>query len=302
MVKYNPCGIFLDIISPKVCYCEKCLSDMKNLGLDTENKDDLWKFAKIVFNKYTEATNAAVRKHSDTATIFHNSGHIPKGDYRSIEANTHLELESLPTAGWGYDHFPLSASYARTIGMEYLGMTGKFHHSWGEFGGFKNKDALKYECADMISIGASMSVGDHLHPLGKIDKSTYNIIGHAFDYADKIEKYSENTKAYSDIAMWSSHNSDADMGCSKMLQIMHLEYDVLEAGDDVSKYNCIVLPDKVVLSSEDKSKIVEFTKNGGKLIVSGDSVFDELGIKNCGSNGFDLDYIQCEIEYNRPHL
>jgi hypothetical protein len=141
-----------------------------------------------------------------------------------------------------------------------------------------------------------MSVGDHLHPLGKIDKSKYNIIGHAFDYADKIEKYSENTKAYSDIAMWSSHNSDADMGCSKMLQIMHLEYDVLEAGDDVSKYNCIVLPDKVVLSSEDKSKIVEFTKNGGKLIVSGDSVFDELGIKNCGSNGFDLDYIQCEID------
>ena len=23
MVKYNPCGIFLDIISPKICYCEK---------------------------------------------------------------------------------------------------------------------------------------------------------------------------------------------------------------------------------------------------------------------------------------
>ena len=148
----------------------------------------------------------------------------------------------------------------------------------------------------MISIGASMSVGDHLHPLGKIDKSTYNIIGHAFEYADKIEKYSENTRAYSDIAMWSSHNSDADMGCSKMLQIMHLEYDVLEAGDDISKYNCIVLPDKVSLSSDDKTKIVEFAKNGGKLIVSGDSVFDELGIKKCGSNGFDLDYIQCEID------
>jgi hypothetical protein len=24
IVKYNPCGIFLDIISPKICYCEKC--------------------------------------------------------------------------------------------------------------------------------------------------------------------------------------------------------------------------------------------------------------------------------------
>ena len=31
--------------------------------------------------------------------------------------NTHLELESLPTGGWGYDHFPLSARYAQTLGM-----------------------------------------------------------------------------------------------------------------------------------------------------------------------------------------
>ena len=175
-------------------------------------------------------------------------------------------------------------------------MTGKFHLSWGEFGGFKNKEALKYECADMISIGASMSVGDHLHPLGKIDNSTYNIIGYAFDYANKIEKYSENTEAYSDIAMWSSHNPDADMGCSKMLQIMHLEYDVLESGDDLSKYNCIILPDCVSLTDEDKAKLVDFTKKGGKLIVSGNSIFDDLGIKNLGSNGFDLDYIECEID------
>ena len=28
MAKYNPCGIFLDIISPKICYCEKCKRTM----------------------------------------------------------------------------------------------------------------------------------------------------------------------------------------------------------------------------------------------------------------------------------
>ena len=116
-----------------------------------------------------------------------------------------------------------------------MGMTGKFHHAWGEFGGFKNKDALKYECADMISIGASMSVGDQLHPLGKLDESTYSVIGYAFDYASKIEKFSENTKAFTDIALWISHNNQADMGCSKMLQLMHLEFDVVDSGEDISK-------------------------------------------------------------------
>ena len=106
MEKYNPCGIFLDIISPKICYCEKCLSDMKAAGLDSDNYEDCRKFSIITFNKYADAINASVRKYSDTATIFHNSGHIPKGDHSFINKNTHLELESLPTGGWGYDHSP----------------------------------------------------------------------------------------------------------------------------------------------------------------------------------------------------
>ena len=35
---------------------------------------------------------------------------------------SHLELESLPTGGWGYDHFPLSAKYVAGLGLDYLGM------------------------------------------------------------------------------------------------------------------------------------------------------------------------------------
>ena len=61
MVKYNPCGIFLDIISPKVCYCEKCLADMKALGLDAENEADRQKFAMKTFYRYVEVFLRSVR-------------------------------------------------------------------------------------------------------------------------------------------------------------------------------------------------------------------------------------------------
>jgi hypothetical protein len=33
---------------------------------------------------------------------------VPKGSHAFLKWNSHLELESLPTGGWGYDHFPLS--------------------------------------------------------------------------------------------------------------------------------------------------------------------------------------------------
>ena len=93
----------------------------------------------------------------------------------------HLEIESLPTGGWGYDHMPLSAKYAATQkGVEYLGMTGKFHTSWGEFGGFKHPNALRYECAAMMAFGCRCSIGDQLHPNGELNIDTYKRIGLAY--------------------------------------------------------------------------------------------------------------------------
>ena len=49
MQKYDPCGIFLDIVSPRVCYCDKCLDDMKALGLDVESEADRQKFSMMTF-------------------------------------------------------------------------------------------------------------------------------------------------------------------------------------------------------------------------------------------------------------
>ena len=127
-------------------------------------------------------------------------------------------------------------------------------------------------------------------------------MGHAFDYIDKIEKYSENTEAYTDIAIWTSH-TDSDLGCSKLLQIMHLEYDVVESGDDLSKYQCVILPDAVKLTEGDKKALVAYANNGGKLVVSGKSIFPELGFECLGESEYDLDYIKCDIdEVTTPFL
>ncbi len=274
MVKYNPCGIFLDIISPKICYCEKCKSDMKALGLNIENESDREKFSQIVFSKYLEATNAAVRKHSATATIFHNQGHIPKGDYRFIEKNTHLELESLPTGGWGYDHFPLSAAYTRTLkDYEFLGMTGKFHHSWGEFGGFKHPNALIYEAALSVMNGAGCSVGDQMHPSGEMNMATYGLIGKAYSLVEQKEPWINGAVNVADIAVLSAEaatgNRDvkADIGVNRMLLENNLLYDFVDSTTDFSKYKLLVLPDVEITDEKTIDKIKAYAINGGKIIA-----------------------------------
>ena len=289
-------GVFYDICFMKeACACESCKAGMKEMGLDPDNYEDAKKYYRIKRIEMMKELTGIVHEYTPDAPVFYNGGADQnRPEYHPYQ--THYELEDLPTAWGGYDLMPLRAKFFEKYGKKFWGMTGKFHHAWGEFGGFKNKDALKYECADMVSIGASISVGDHLHPLGALDESTYAVIGHAFDYVEKIEKYSENTKAYTDIAIWMSHDYEADMGCSKIIQLMHLEFDVIESGDDISKYNCIVIPEHAKLSCEDKRSLSEFVARGGALVMSGDSGFKEVGIDIKGPSEYDLDYISCKVD------
>ncbi len=303
MVKYNPCGIFLDIISPKVCYCDKCRADMKNLGLDIEKDADRQKFAFMTLNKYFAATNAAVRKHSDTATIFHNSGHIPKGDYEFIDANTHLELESLPTAGWGYDHFPLSAAYVRTLkDTEFLGMTGKFHEGWGEFGGYKHPNALIYETALSVANGAGCSIGDQMHSLGEMNMATYNLIGKAYSLIEEKEPWLNGAVNVADIAVLSAEsitgNRDvkADIGANRMLLENNYLYNFIDSTMDFSEYKMLILPDIGGLSDETIEKVKAYAQSGGKIIASGEALvkneefFLDIGAEYKGKNEFSPTY------------
>ncbi len=304
MVKYNPCGIFLDIISPKICYCDKCLADMKSLGLDYKNDKDCESFSRLTFDKYLKATNEAVRKHSETATIFHNSGHIPKGDHHFIKSNTHLELESLPTGGWGYDHFPLSAAYVRSLkNTEFLGMTGKFHESWGEFGGFKHPNALIYETSLSVASGGGCSIGDQLHPNGEMNMATYSLVGKAYSLIKEKEPWLVDAVNFADIAVLSVESitgrgtADADVGANRMLLEEKCLYNYIDMTMDISDYKLLILPETSGLNDDFVSRLNEYVQNGGKVIAAGEGLIKDgkfildIGADYIGENEFTPTYL-----------
>ena len=292
-------GIFYDIFLMKdACVCEACKKGMREMGLDPEKLKDAQNYYRVKRIEVMKILSDIIHSYKEDATVFFNSGGADMNRPEYHHSSTHFELEDLPTAWAGYDVMPIRAKFFEKYGKKMFGMTGKFHHNWGEFGGFKNKNALKYEVADMMSVGASMGIGDHLHPSGKVDVSTYAEIGYAFDYISKIEKYGDGTKPYTDLAIWLRHQKDSDYGASKLLHIAHLEYDVIDSGENLSKYKCVILPDAVQLSDADKKALVEYTKNGGKIVASYDSIFDELGIEKIEPSPYDKDYIKCELEDN----
>src|SRR5690606_10985142 len=185
--------------------------------------------------------------------------------------------ESLPTGGWGYDHFPSSARYAATLGFDFVAHTGKFHTSWGEFGGFKHPDALEFEAAQMVALGSKCLVGDQLHPDGRINPDTYASIAPAYRRIEKLEPYLEGARQVSDIAILAAEyfhpvgarNSEADVGAAQMLLELKLPFDVFDPSATFENYRLIVLPDDIPVEPALAARLDRFTGQGGKLLLTG---------------------------------
>jgi len=281
-------GFFLDIIHQGQCCCRWCMDLMAREGLDPSKEEDRQKCADMVLLRYYDRATQACRSVNSKTPVFHNSGHITRGRRDILRFFSHLELESLPTGGWGYDHFPVSAKYCANLGLDYMGMTGKFHTTWGEFGGYKHPNALRYECAAMQAFGARCSVGDQLHPRGRLDESTYEIIGAAYREVEEREPWCIGAKNVADIGLLSfasltwrkGRNDEVDDGAARVLLEGHYLFDVIDREMDFSRYKMVILPDEVDVDPALEKKLTAYLKRGGRLFLTGRS-----GLKP-GGRGF----------------
>jgi len=306
-------GIFLDIVSAPLDYSDTSIAQMRSAGLDPENEADARVYAEQVLYRYFERSTAAVQSVRADTPVIHNSGDVSLGTLRAHGFNTHFELESLPTGGWGYDHFPLLARYVITQPKDFLGMTGKFHNTWGEFGGFKRAAALRYECAAMLAYGAKCSIGDQLHPSAEMNTDTYALIGEAYAEVEAKEPWCDAVRPVAKIAIVSSrqnqdrwnadhsHGIAADEGAGRMLLELHQPFVVLDEHATWEGYEVVILPEGFVMTAARAEQARAFTAGGGRIIAAGSALLNEAGdafalppatgVHVSGRSAYDPDYL-----------
>lgn len=300
-------GLFYDICGfGEACYCESCIKGMKEMGLDPSNDDDANKYYIIKRSAFMQKCNDILKKYHPDATVFYNGNGANQYKTYAHDYQTHYEMEDLPTAWGGYDKLPMRAKYFGKKNKGIIGMTGKFHLAWGEFGGFKSGDALKFEIALMALYGAGASIGDHMHPDGLLEKQTYKNIGKAYRYLEQIAPFCYGGTPILDIGIYASDNVDANEGVSNILLQNQLDYDVV-TDDNFKCYKMVIIPGKATFEKETLSALEEYVKDGGNLVLMADALVEngkfllDLGIEYIGESEFDCDYLVPKTEnYNLP--
>ena len=276
-------GIFLDMCWDQPSCSPWAMAAMKKGGYDPLSEADRMAYAREVSESYMKRFKKMVdAAHPGREVgIWFNSRPKTNLDYEKKYLR-HVEIECLPTGGWGYAYFPYVSRFVRPLALPTLGMTGRFHKSWGDFGGVKPEAALMYECCCNISQGLSSSVGDQLHPRGTVERAAYEILGNVYRHVEACEPWMEGAKLQSEVAVLidpkrGDEASTDCLGAVRALQEMRYQFDLVPFNSPLGGYPLVIVPDSIPITPGLSARLQDYVKKGGRLVISGGALADGDG-------------------------
>lgn len=291
VTRYDIDGVWYDMPFPinGECFCHLCLKALRADGLDPfdtavqrSDKQMLWKEWQRKSADLIESLRPGCQVDQN------NNTRIGLGERAPWMSN--VDIEALPTGGWGYQYFPVDVRYARNFGVPVTGQTGRFVRSWADFGGLKHPDQLLTEVAGIVAQGAQVCIGDQAPPSGRLDPAVYATIGGSYRWLADREADLEGAAPVVEAAIVAAGPLLADpgrlavpglpiekdvrwstgvVGAANLLLSQRVQFDVVEPNADLSRYGLLLVPDHAEVDAELASRLQDHLKRGGAVIAVG---------------------------------
>ncbi|HZV72247.1 MAG TPA: beta-galactosidase trimerization domain-containing protein [Conexibacter sp.] len=291
--RYPVDGIWIDetFSMGAECYCRRCLDDMRAAGLHPLDRAAQRRFQHERCVTFVRTVSEHVHALRPDAQVDYNTQAVT-GLRERAQYLGNIDIEALPTGGWGYGYFPVHARYARTFGVPVYGMTGKFFKSWGDHGGLKHPVQLQTEIAGIVAQGLRCDIGDQPPPSARLDPVVYATIGAAYEEIERIEPYLERAVPVVEAAIvvdapplgqLSKHAlaflEDGEdflptelgpsvTGMAKLLMERHLQFDVVDGEADFERYRLVLLPDGIDVDAALAARLNAYLADGGAVIAA----------------------------------
>lgn len=292
--RYDIDGIWYDMPLPRdgECYCHRCLTAIRAAGGDPLDEATQRQHKQRLLTDFMRRSAEQARSIRPGIEVDQNNQtRIGLGERAALMNN--VDIEALPTGGWGYSYFPVSARYSRNFGVPICGMTGRFAGHWADFGGLKHPRQLQVEVAGIIAQGAQCSIGDQPAPSARLDAAVYTTIGAAYERVERLQPYLEGAAPVVEAAILaggqpltdvaaatnSVHTerdggvlADSVVGTGRLLRDARIQFDVVEPDADLSRYRLIVLPDALTVSASMAASLADYVDDGGAVVAQSSTI------------------------------
>ena len=291
-------GVFLDMCWDQPSASTWAISRMRATGLDPADAGDRALHARAVAHGYMSRYQSMIMPHlapDAPMSVWFNS-RPTTALIEEIKYVSHVEIEALPTGGWGHGYFPHVARFVAPLGVPMLAHTGRFHKSWGDSGGLKPPTALKYECCQMLAHGVSAGIGDLLHPRGRLEPASYELIGDAFRHLARCEPFVTDGRSVTEVAvLMDPALGDAPgpvgVGIVRALQQLRVQFALVPPDADCSGVPLVIIPETTVIDRMGAGRLDTYLQAGGHVLVAGAAGVNADGGALLEAQGVDVEGI-----------
>jgi hypothetical protein len=252
----------------------------------------------LVLEAQRKLAQAAREERAELRIVINNQ--VLLGDTNSWPYNDVLEIESDP-AVWPLHDMPLRCRFARSAGeggdgvlaRPHAALTTRFQRCWGDFGGLRSAQQLKWELGRIFAAGTKrVSIGDHLHPDGALEPAVYKLIGEAFAHCRQVAPLVEESKPLSEVALLIEPNHtpyssaqrascEAQLGAVNFLLGHATQFSVRVAQAKPTDGELLFLPGGEPLPQEVIQAIIAHVEAGHSLIAFGEHVLGLEALVSC---------------------
>lgn len=277
-------GIFFDMCWDQPSTTRWAVDGMRRAGFDARDAGDRDRYARHValesMNRLRAMVEPALSARTQQGAWFNSR---PKTNlHTEARLLRHVEIEALPTGGWGYAYLPYVARFVRPLGLPTLSHTGRFHGHWGDNAALKASAALRYETSQILSLGLTNGVGDLLHPRGRPHPAVYELVGRAYEHVAQCEPFVEGGTLVSEVAVvvdpaLGDDPGPSGLGAVRALQQLRQQFDVVPPDEDLSGYRLVLVPETTRIDATLAMALRSHLAGGGALVVVGDALVGEDG-------------------------
>jgi uroporphyrinogen decarboxylase len=306
VARYELDGAWFDMAEPiaPACYCAECRRQIAADGKDPNDAEAQRAHKNRLFLDWHRRMRAVVRAARPGCQVDFNDIGLACVSQRA-ELLDNIDIEALPTGGWGYFYAPAQIRYQRTFGIPVYGMTGRFATAWADFGGLKLPQQLDVELASIVANAARCDVGDQMPPNGRLDPAVYHVIGKSFAKIRALEPCLEGAAPVTEAALiipavpFDWLRDDYLYGVTKLMLETRLQFDVLEPGQSWERYGLVVLPDAYRPDAVTVERLHTYIARGGAVLVihdagltdGGQAWLEHYGLSYAGASPFKPAYL-----------
>ncbi len=226
-----------------------------------------------VFFDFTESEEFVQRTHDLIKSI--KPGVVVACNHQWLKSRTDLgKLDVLELESWDHKmpnyHWQYFARYARGA-VPMTAMTTRFWIAWGDFGGVADEAMLWFHTATALANGCLVSIGDHLHPFGRLEPAVYERIGRVFNYTTQVEEYVIDSESVPYVAMTRplevTHGFNANQ-CAALVD-GGIHFTVIDPTQSPDDFKAVVVPDASIVGADQAARLEAYVRNGGRLILMG---------------------------------